>query len=320
MKTVVSMQELVDAEIRPGGLTEEFQRLTRDAVAALAAAPLTEVACQACGGRESSLAFAKLGLSYRFCGTCASLFVSPRPSAASLAAYHRSSAPAVFWRDRILPATREARATKLAGPRAEWVADGLAEHRRGAIVGIDVSPAGTLVADALAAISPAVQCVGADAHTPEYGIGAGESADFVLAFDVLDRVADAPAFVRMAHSALRIGGILFLTAPSISGFDLQVLWERSVTITPPDKLNLPSIDGFRRLFAPPEWEIIELSTPGMFDVENVRRAILSEPTAEWPRVVREMVMQDNEHARLELQEYLQRHRLASFARLIVRRK
>ncbi len=74
------------------------------------------------------------------------------------------------------------------------------------------------------------------------------------------------------------------------------------------------------MFAEPRWEIIELSTPGMFDVENVRRAIQEDPGAAWPRVVRELVLQESEHARLELQEYLQRYRLASFARLIVRRR
>lgn len=319
MKTVVSLQELVDAEIRPGGLIEEFHRLTAEAVATLIRGPLTDAPCPACSSRSSAPAFDKLGLSYRQCDECASLYVSPRPSAAALAAYHSASAPAAFWRDRILPATRDARTTKLAGPRAEWVVDGLTEHRRGAESGVDASPTGTLVADTVATMQPSVRCVSVDALVPGHSVGGAASADFVLAFDVLDRIADPRTFIDQVHSTLTVGGILFLTAPSISGFDLQVLWDRSSTITPPDKLNLLSMAGLRRLFAAPQWEIIELSTPGMFDVENVRRALLADPAGPWPRVVREMVMQENEQARLELQEYLQRYRLASFARLIVRR-
>lgn len=320
MKTVVSLQELVEGEIRPGRLLEEFHRLTRDAVAGLAAGPLSDVACQACGRHGSAPAFSKLGLTYRQCRSCGSLFVSPRPAASALAGYHRESSPAAYWRDHVLPATLEARTTKLAEPRAEWVAEGLTEYRHAATAGIDASPTGTLVIEALLALVPSLRCVPADVHAAGGALGPAASADFVMAFDVLDRVADVPAFVAAAHSVLRPAGILFLTAPSISGFDLQVLWERSATIVPPDKINLPSIAGLRRMFDAPRWEIIELSTPGMFDVENVRRAIIADPAADWPRVVREMVLQDEEQARLELQEYLQRHRLASFARLIVRRR
>ena len=58
----------------------------------------------------------------------------------------------------------------------------------------------------------------------------------------------------------------------MSGFDLQVLWERSTAILPPDKLNLLSAEGWVSRFAAPTWDMLEFSTPGMFDVENVRRA------------------------------------------------
>ena len=318
MKTVVSLQELVNAEIRPGRLIEEFRELTGQAVAALAAGSLAAVPCPCCDGDASSPAFEKLGLTYRQCDTCGSLFVSPRPSPAALAEYYRSSLPAVFWRERLLRETLATRRAKLARPRAEWVVDGLTEHLPHAADGIDVSPHGALLIEELRSRSPALRDVRSAAEALDE-VGAPASADFVTAFDTLDRVADVAAFVHKVHAALRPGGMLFVAAPCISGFDLQVLWDRSPTILPPDKLNLLSIDGFSRLFRPPRWNIIELSTPGMFDVENVRQAIASAPEAGWPRVIRELVGQRDEHARMELQEYLQRHRLASFARLMVRR-
>ena len=317
MKTVVSLQELVDTEIRPDRLFDEFRELTRAAVGALASGPLESVACQACGGAASQPAFEKLGLSYRECERCGTVYVSPRPSAAALAAYHAGSPASVFWRDRVLKETMATRRDKLAVPRAEWVAEGLAEHRPRARTGVDVSPPGTMLIEALAEIAPEVRvtAVAAAAGTiPRAG-----TLDFVTAFDTVDRLADVPGFVAQVREALAPGGILFLTAPTISGFDLQVLWDRSPAVLPPDKLNLLSIDGFARLFAAPAWEIIELSTPGMFDVENVRHAIAQDPGAGWPRAIRRLVA-GGERARLELQEYLQAHRLASFARLVVRRR
>jgi SAM-dependent methyltransferase len=318
MKTVVSLQDLVDFEIHPGALLEEFHALTRTSVAALVSGPLVDVPCPACAGTDSSAAFTKLGLSYRLCGTCASVFVSPRPKASALAEYAQSSPAAAFWRDRILGETRAARLDKLIRPRAEWVLDALTEHRPGARAGIDLSGQGPAFLKELASQSPALgSLTSADPHAAPWSVS---GLDFVAAFDVLDRASDVAALVAAVHDALGPGGLFFVTAPSVSGFDLQVLWERSPTMTPPDKLNVLSVEGFSQLFRAPDWSLIELSTPGMFDVENVRRAMLAAPEADWPRGVREIVLQRDEGARLEFQEYLQRHRLASFARLVVRRR
>jgi hypothetical protein len=140
----------------------------------------------------------------------------------------------------------------------------------------------------------------------------------LTAFETFDRTFDPRALARAAHAALEPGGLLFVTGPSVSGFELQVLWERAATVAPPDKINLLSVAGYKALFAE-GWELIELSTPGMFDVESVRRAVLAEPAAPWPRFVRTLVLEADEQQRLELQEYLQRARLASFARVLVRK-
>lgn len=317
MKTVVSLQELVDVDIRPDRLFDEFRELTRASVASLAAGTLVDAACQGCGNAGSRPAFEKLGLAYRECDSCGTVFVSPRPPAAAIAEYYRGSPAALFWRERVLRETDATRREKLAAPRAEWVADGLAEHRPQAASGIDFSPHGTAVVEQLASMLPGVRvrpiAADGDAALPL------EGADFAIAFDAIDRAADVRALVGRVHAALGPGGVFFVTAPTISGFDLQVLWDRSPSVLPPDKMNLLSIDGFSRLFAAPAWEIIELSTPGMFDVENVRHAMAQAPGEPWPRAIRRLT-DGGDTARLELQEYLQRHRLASFARLVVRRR
>ena len=275
--------------------------------------------CPGCGGGTASIAFEKLGLTYRSCGDCGSLFLSPRPAAEALATHARTSPAATFWRNRIPGEIQTARFEKLIRPRAQWVAEALAEHNPGASTGLDLSTQGPAFLAELTAAYPALHRVSPVEATraawPEM-----TGADFVTAFDVLDRAADVGELVAAVWSVLHPGGLFLVTAPCISGFDLQVLWERSTAILPPDKLNLLSIAGFTRLFGPPRWEVIELSTPGMFDVENVRQAMLLAPDAEWPRGIRDLVQQPDADARLEFQEYLQRRRLSSFARLVVRRR
>ena len=114
-------------------------------------------------------------------------------------------------------------------------------------------------------------------------------------------------------------GLLLATTTLISGFDLQVLWDRSNSIFPPDRLNLLSVEGLTKLLERHGLNLLEFSTPGMFDVEIVRRAILSDPDADWPRFIRYLVEKRDENAFDALQEYLQRFRLSSFARVVGRK-
>lgn len=292
MKTVVSLQDLLELEIRPGPLLGEYQRLTEAAVRAWPAAALGPVACQACGSADAHPAFERFGLAYKECTQCGTVYLSPRPDAKMLAEHARDSAPARFWRERVVPETEDVRRDKILGPRADWVHDAIAEYMPSASRIVELSP---------------------------YGDPPEPVADVITAFETFDRAADLPSLVRAAHRTLVPGGLLFTTAPSISGFELQVLWGRARAVAPPDKINLLSIRGFKALFAD-GWEILELSTPGMFDVETVRRAVEADPAADWPRFVRTLVMETDEQQRMEFQEYLQRARMTSFARLLVRRR
>jgi len=292
MKTVVSLQDLLELEIRPGALVGEYQRLSEEAVRSWPASALHDVACPGCGSFAARHAFDRFGLAYRECDRCGSVYLSPRPDERTLAEHAASSAPARFWRERVLPETEQVRREKILLPRTDWVHDGIAEYAPGARTVIELAPNGGEV--------PA------------------GPVDAITAFETFDRAADPRALVAAAHRALRPGGLLFATAPSISGFELQVLWDRARTIAPPDKINLLSLRGFAALFGD-GWEILELSTPGMFDVETVRRAVEADPAGPWPRFVRTLVLETSEQQRLEFQECLQRARLASFARLLVRK-
>lgn len=316
MKTVVALQDLVDLEIRPGDLAEQFRELTKAGVEVMASGVLTEVPCPACRSHSAEPAYVVFGLTYRECQACETLFVSPRPSETVLAEWAQTSPAATFWRERILGGTMPARRAKLLQPRADWVADGVSEHRATAARGLDLQSGTTGMGDELAGrLRRDVTLSAADVH----GDWSASNLDFVTAFDVLDRAFDVPGLVARIADALLPGGLLFLTAPNRNGFDIETLGDQAPVLTPPDKLNVLSLAGFQRLFSAPDWQIIELSTPGMFDVETVRQSILRAPDGKWPRVIRSLTVDADATARLELQEYLQRHRRASFARLLVRR-
>ncbi len=337
MKNIVSVQEISEFEIKP-----------HDAVACWRALVETEIVqrwsdrsswipvdCPTCKQEEVIPAFERYGIAYVECPDCGSLYAPLRPSEDELWAWYRESVPAHFWRDQLLPASELARYEKVTKPRADWVLDGIAEYVTSARRLVDISSYGRGLLDLVAAENHGlVELVAAGMTADLEGMSTSRvrvqptrvadlsehgPVDVVVAVDALDRATDLGVLVGALGKLLAPGGVVFATAPVASGFEIQTLWERSPTVIPPDKLNLPTVGGLQKLFSAPTWEILELSTPGMFDVEMVRRAIDAEPDLSWPRTVRALVEYTDAAGRMALVELLQSRRLTSFARLVVRK-
>ena len=231
-------------------------------------------------------------------------------------------------------ASGDVRHRKIVLPRAQWVRDGIAEYVPQATRLLDVSANGGSLVNALVEGAPELEAavVGwtADLEATSAGRVLVEPTPvddwerhgpvhLVTAIDAFDRAPDLPALVCAARNSLVPGGVLFATTPVASGFEIQSLWDQSPTILPPDKLNIATVDGLLRLFAGAGWEVLELSTPGMFDVDIVRHAIAESPDSAWPRVLRVLVEGADAEESRRLTEYLQSRRLTSFARLVARR-
>jgi len=337
MKTIVSVQEISEFEIKPREAVAEWRSLVEAEIARRwpDRSGWIKVECPACGSTRSRPAFERFSFAYAECEDCGTLYALFRPSEKDLRSWYRDSPPARYWRERLLPVSDQARAEKIVGPRANWVLDGIAEYVPSARRLIDLSPAGRalleMVSTSASGLSEVVAAgFNADLDGPSTArvqvkptamadLKALGSTDVVVAVDVLDRTADLRGLVSALRGIVTPGGVVFATAPVASGFEIQALWERSPTVIPPDKLNLPTVNGLLRLFAAPAWEMLELSTPGMFDVEMVHRAMVDDPGASWPRALRALVERDDLAGRSAFVEFLQSRRLTSFARLVARK-
>ncbi len=337
MKTVVSVQEITELDIKPKLEIAQWRGLVEAEIASRwrERASWIRVTCPCCAGQDRQPAFAHAGVAYVECNECGTVYAPERPPEVELVAWYRDSAPARFWREQMLAVSGQARLEQIVRPRAQWILDGVAEYAPSARSLVDLSAHGRALLDELAAGSASLVSIVAAGPTSDLERGVAERvqarptrignlvelapADVVTAIDTLDRAADLPALLSAIHGVLRAGGLLFATLPAASGFELQALWDRSPSILPPDRLNLPTIEGVHRLFAS-GWDLLELSTTGIFDVEIVRHAIASAPEAGWPRVLRALVERTTPAARQAFTEYLQSQRLTSFARLVARRK
>ena len=338
MRTVVTERDIVEIEVKPRDMIVEYRRLLDQDVQARLLEGLVDCQCPGCLADSASVAFTRSGLQYKHCDVCSSLYVAPRPPEEALEAFHRNAPAALFWQEKILPATQDARREKLYRPMVQWLLDVVDEYRPRAKTCLAVGYHNRLLIEELQALAgeelaitvanPSADIEFAGADLPEVTVRAAgiaqltglEPADLILAFDILDRSPDPEQLFEEAAAALAPGGLLLATTTLGSGFDVQMLWEAAENIYPPERLNLFSVEGLTQLCQRHGFEIMEFSTPGFFDVETVRHAVDARPDGPWPRFVRYLAEMRDGEALQALQEYLQRFRLSSFGRIALQKR
>lgn len=339
MKTVVLDRDVAEGEVRPQKLLDEYRSLLDEEVATLVRDhwALKDRPCPGCCEVDAEKAFVKSGLNYLCCRKCKSIYVSPRPTESDVNDFYRSSKAAQFWRDELLPVTREARRSKLFRPRAEWLLDVVDEYLQEAHRAVAVGYHNDLLLEELCRLeknlfqvvvtNPIADIEFAEVSLPQVKIKPSNIAELstlppveiFLGFDIVDRCTDPEQLFAIARDVLVPGGLFLGTTTLGSGFDIQLLWDKADGVYPPERMNLLSSVGFAALCERYNFEVLEFSTPGMFDVETVRHAILAEPDNSWPRFLRYLVENGQDEALAALQEYLQRFRLSSFARFALRK-
>lgn len=325
-------------DIRPKPLLDEFfVRLQRDA-ARLASRrqAFVEVACPFCADPGVGSAFEKEGFRYAECGACGSLYATPRPTPDLLREYLETSEAAEYWSTHFYRETADARRRQMFRPRAARVAAiadqyGLGRSASCADIGAGYGLFLLEVADLhrfdrVVAVEPdarlAAVCRNHGFDVVEKRIEEVQPGDVTVdlgaAFEVLEHVFDPPAFLKAAAGVVRPGGLLFFSTLAASGFDIQVLWEHSRSVSPPQHLNFPTIAGLRRIVERSELAVVELTTPGQLDVEIVRNRLAAVPDLPVSRLARTLAAADDA-ARQALQQVLRDHRLSSHVQCLARR-
>ena len=108
------------------------------------------------------------------------------------------------------------------------------------------------------------------------------------------------------------------TTLTVSGFDIQVLWEKSKSVYPPHHINLLSIDGFRRLVERSGLSLVHLCTPGALDVDIVRNICIENSDVNIPRFAASIINAP-EKVRTKFQSFLKANNLSSHIRIIASR-
>lgn len=147
------------------------------------------------------------------------------------------------------------------------------------------------------------------------GVGTAEVA---VLLESLDRVDDPAGLLRAVAGRLIDEGLVFVTALVASGFDVTVLGLDNLYLYPPDRTNCFTLRGLDRLLRRAGFMPLEVSTPGVLDVEIVQAHLRHDPSIPLSEFERHLVKADAEtHA--AFQSFLQQCGLSSFARIVARK-
>ncbi|OGQ05122.1 MAG: hypothetical protein A2W61_06290 [Deltaproteobacteria bacterium RIFCSPLOWO2_01_44_7] len=140
-----------------------------------------------------------------------------------------------------------------------------------------------------------------------------------LLLESLDRIYDPKNLLQVTSQHLKKGGLIFVTALVSSGFDMMLLQEKNIYLFPPDRTNCFSRKGLEQLLEKSGFELLEVSTPGILDVEIVK-AHLKQGASISLSTFERALLDAPEEVCNDFQAFLQKSELSSFARIVGRKK
>jgi len=150
-------------------------------------------------------------------------------------------------------------------------------------------------------------------------IGYDNIADLVICFEVLEHVYDPLSFIKTLSAFVKPGGYLMVSTLGVDGFDIQALWEKSNSVSPPHHINFLSVEGFYKLFERAGLRNIDVITPGVLDVDIVRNAYNKDPSVlSQNRFFRKII--ENDSLSESFQNYLINENLSSHTWVMAKKK
>lgn len=274
-----------EEEIRPRQVFDEYLRLAQiDTVDFFAAAPREMCVCPACEA-VGEAAFTKHGFTYESCPDCRTLFVNPRPMASAFDRYYTEAPSTKYWATTFYKETAAARREKLWKPKARMVRDALARYDASGHTVVDIGGGYGLFAEemrdltgrSVTVIEPGPYLASAcrDKSLPVIekfleqvivsDLPAGPKA--FVSFELFEHLHDPAMFLRHLLRLMKTGDFFVFTTLSGAGLDIQVLWEKSKSVSPPHHLNFLNPHSVGILLERVGFEMLEVTTPGKLDVD-----------------------------------------------------
>lgn len=334
MRKTVLVNDLVASDISYGFLYEQYKRLLEKDITTYFIKPksLVEVACPGCGKKRNQDIYKKMKMNFKVCSACGTYYVCPRPDPISLEKFYQYSNSCRYWRKESLNLPKS-KLRNLHSPRVQWILELTDEFLNDVSSFMDIETKYPFfinqvtvqkIFKSIILYNPKVyeqEKLFPDGIVTEYNlcdyIG---KISMVTAFESLERMFDPGNLFSVASKCCRPGGLLLITTATCSGFEFQVLGENAPNINPINRMNLLSLEALRERVEAVGFEIIELSTPGRLDVENVRRLINESDNIKIHPFWKYIYEYRNKETWQSLQNFLQLNCLSAHVRIAARKK
>lgn len=327
-------------EIRPKEIFDKFLELAReDAITFFSNKNEFEyVDCPACEKNDSTFEFEKSGFRYELCKNCGTLYVNPRPKSENIKKYYEHSKSTKYWAEHFYKDTEAQRREKIFKPRAEMIRDFVKREIGGKVdvfADIGAGYGGFLeearnlnIAEKIIAIEPSDDlariCENKSFDVIQSSLE--ESTDtlqhrvsLATSFELFEHLHSPKEFLDGVRNILADGGYFIFTTLNINGFDLQVLWEQSNSISPPHHLNFFNLESVEHLLKKCGFRILEKTTPGFLDVDIVKNAHKEGNIKLEDRFVRYLIENTDDSTQGMFQQFLRDNNLSSHMCIIAQR-
>ncbi len=334
MRNIVILDDFHQSDFKPADLLKQYmQMLSTDVFRYLVdGQKLVETSCPACASASSVKTFERYRLTYRQCQACDTLYISPRPSDEQIHQFYLNAPSCKFWREQLSEASRVKRTEKIIKPRLEWVLDSAAEYCPAAKHWADIHAAQWRYVQAMAEasrlthktlVNPYCQLKSTEGmavvREPWWQAALSQPADIVTIFEIIDQASRPSDLLASVRNMLASGGLCFMTCILASGFDVKELGVNAQNIYPPDRLNCFSVKGIKSLIDRHGFECLELSTPGILDIEIVAKALKDNPQLALSAFIKDLVLNQPDEVKRSFQEFLQANLLSSYGRILIRK-
>ena len=327
-----------EEDIRPEHLHDEYIRLSKlDAETFFSDhSQWQALPCIACDSNDTEHAFDKYGFAYVQCHRCRSLYQSPRPSIKAFENFYVESPSSNYWADVFFPQIAESRRDLIIKPRIKRITNYC--HTKNIIHNtvIDVGAGFGIFLEEwrkshpdnkVCAVEPgkklAQACRAKDIEVlevlAEHAQAWKEKADLTTCFEVIEHVHSPIKFIQSLASLTKPGGYILVSGLGVDGYDIQVLWDQSKSISPPHHINFMSVKGYEQLFARAGFVDIDVLTPGVLDVEIVNKALHGKTSLDGNHRFSRLISDSNETTQKAFQTFLEKHRMSSHTWVFAKR-
>jgi len=151
-------------------------------------------------------------------------------------------------------------------------------------------------------------------------VSSKDKFDAIVLFDVLEHSTDIQKLFINVSNSLKKSGKCFITTRCGSGMDIQICGGRSDTIFPLQHINLVSVEGLKCIANIFNFDIIELSTPGLLDLQILKKSFTKNKGENFPLFLKYIFTYRNENLYNNFQKFLQENLLSSHLRAILEKK